>query len=78
MNITNHDIPLIFFGMQSRRLIIGFFPLISIPSKCTTVQAERALKEGKFTRKQRVSVVDTVSAVILLQTYLSYDSCKIE
>ncbi|MBS0655981.1 MAG: Holliday junction resolvase RuvX [Verrucomicrobia bacterium] len=46
-------------------------PIHLFDERLTTVQAERALKEGRYTRKQRTSVVDTVSAVILLQTYLS-------
>ena len=49
--------------------------LTSIPIKLwderlTSVQAERALRETSLTRKRRSQVVDTVSAVIILQSYL--------
>ncbi len=39
--------------------------------RLTTVQADRALIETGFSRKKRAQVVDKVSAVLLLQTYLS-------
>ncbi|HXF29460.1 MAG TPA: Holliday junction resolvase RuvX [Chlamydiales bacterium] len=39
--------------------------------RLTTLQAERSLKEANFTRKKRAQFVDGVSAVILLQSYLS-------
>lgn len=38
--------------------------------RLTTVQAERVLKESGMTRKRRKEVVDKVSAVIILQSYL--------
>jgi len=39
--------------------------------RLTSVQADRALREGEFTRKRRSQMVDTVAAVIILQSYLS-------
>lgn len=49
----------------------------SIPVKhwderLSTVQAERALREGNMSRKKRSKFVDTVSAAIVLQSYLDY------
>lgn len=46
-------------------------PVILFDERLTTVQADRVLREVQFTRKKRASIVDRVSAVILLQTYLS-------
>ena len=40
--------------------------------RLSTVQAERSLKEGGMSRKKRAQVIDTVSAVIVLQCYLGY------
>ncbi len=38
--------------------------------RLTTVQAERVLKDSGMTRKRRKEVVDKLSAVIILQSYL--------
>lgn len=45
-------------------------PIIFWDERLTTVQAERSLKEGFMSRKKRAKVVDAVSAVILLQSFL--------
>lgn len=45
-------------------------PIKSWDERLSTVQAERSLIEGNFTRKRRSKMVDTVSAVIILQSYL--------
>lgn len=45
-------------------------PVILWDERLTTVQAERSLREGGMTRKKRTKFVDTVSAAILLQSYL--------
>jgi len=45
-------------------------PVKTWDERLTTVQAERSLREGALSRKQRAKVVDTASAVILLQSYL--------
>ena len=45
-------------------------PIITWDERLTTVQADRSLREGSMTRKQRSKVVDEVAAVILLQSYL--------
>lgn len=51
-------------------------PIVVWDERLTTVQAERSLREGGLTRKQRATVVDTVSAAILLQSYLDNRSLK--
>ncbi len=38
--------------------------------RLTSVQAERSLREGNLTRKQRAKQVDKVAAVLILQSYL--------
>lgn len=45
-------------------------PIIFWDERLTTVQAERTLKESSMSRKKRSKIVDTVSAVILLQSFL--------
>lgn len=47
-------------------------PVTTWDERLTTVQAERVLRESNMTRKQRTKHVDTVSAVILLQSYLDH------
>jgi putative Holliday junction resolvase len=47
-------------------------PVITWDERLTTVQAERSMREGHMTRKQRSKVVDTVAAVIILQNYLDH------
>ncbi len=46
-------------------------PVHLFDERLSTVQADRALIETGFTRKKRAQVVDKVSAVIMLQTYLT-------
>lgn len=46
--------------------------------RLTSVQADRAMRETSMTRKQRSKIIDTVSAVILLQSYLDYMRIKQE
>lgn len=45
-------------------------PIITWDERLSTVQAERSLRESNMTRKKRSKVVDTVSAAIILQSYL--------
>jgi putative Holliday junction resolvase len=45
-------------------------PVVTWDERLTTVQAERSLRESKMTRRNRAKIVDTVSAVIILQGYL--------
>lgn len=47
-------------------------PVVLWDERLTTVQAERSLREGTLSRKKRSQHVDTVAAVLLLQSYLDY------
>lgn len=47
-------------------------PVSLYDERLSTVQAERSLKEGGMRRKKRAQVIDAVSAVILLQSFLGY------
>jgi len=54
---------------------------VSIPiaiwdERLTTVQAERSLKEFGMRRKKRSKIIDSVTAVIILQSYLDHLSFK--
>jgi len=49
-------------------------PIVLWDERLTTVQAEKALREGNMNRKKRSKVIDTVSAAILLQSYLDKGS----
>ena len=40
--------------------------------RLSSVQADRSLKEGGMSRKNRAKVIDAVSAVIILQSFLGY------
>lgn len=46
-------------------------PVHLLDERLSTVMADRSLIEGGFSRKKRSKVVDSVSAVILLQTFLN-------
>lgn len=45
-------------------------PVRTWDERLTSVQADRSLRESSMTRKKRSKVVDTVSAAIILQSYL--------
>ena len=45
-------------------------PIVMWDERLTSVQAERSLREGQLSRKQRSKHVDKVAAVIILQSYL--------
>lgn len=47
-------------------------PINTWDERLTSVQAERSMREGNLTRKQRSKSVDAISAVILLQSYLDF------
>lgn len=47
-------------------------PVVTWDERLTSVQADRSLRQGHMTRKQRSTKVDTLSAVIILQSYLDY------
>lgn len=48
--------------------------IILIDERLVTVQVERAMREAKMRRKKRSQHVDALSAVVILQTYLSQRS----
>lgn len=48
------------------------FPIILWDERLSTVQAERSLMEGGMRRKKRAKIIDAITAVILLQSYLGY------
>jgi len=47
-------------------------PIIRWDERMTTLQATRAMKEANMNRKKRSKIIDTMSAVIILQSYLDY------
>jgi putative Holliday junction resolvase len=46
------------------------YPTLLWDERLTSVQADRALREGQLTRKKRSKAVDTVAATLILQSYL--------
>lgn len=49
-------------------------PVIAWDERLSTVQAERAMLESSMSRKKRAKIVDKVTAVIILQSYLDAQS----
>jgi putative Holliday junction resolvase len=45
-------------------------PVILWDERLTSVQAERSMREGNLTRKKRAKSVDSVAALLILQSYL--------
>lgn len=45
-------------------------PIVMWDERLTTVQAERSLRESSLSRKKRAKIVDSVAAIIILQSYL--------
>lgn len=45
-------------------------PIVLWDERLTSVQAERTMREGHMTRRQRSKAVDRIAAVIILQNYL--------
>lgn len=56
---------------------LSSIPIISWDERLTSVQADRSLREGNLSRKKRAKLVDAVSAVILLQSYLDSRSIQL-
>jgi putative Holliday junction resolvase len=46
------------------------YPVVLWDERLTTVQADRLLRESNLNRKKRSKVIDSMTAVILLQSYL--------
>lgn len=51
-------------------------PIKTWDERLTSVQAERSMREDNMSRKKRAKAVDTVSAAILLQSYLDFLNIK--
>lgn len=51
-------------------------PIITWDERLSSVQAERSLMEGNFSRKKRAQQVDSVAAIIILQNYLDAQQFK--
>jgi putative Holliday junction resolvase len=47
-------------------------PILTWDERLTSVQAERSMREGLLSRKKRAKNVDSVAAVIILQSYLDF------
>lgn len=47
-------------------------PITTWDERLSTVQADRSLREGNFSRKRRSKMVDSVAAIIILQSYLDH------
>lgn len=45
-------------------------PIVTWDERLSSVQADRSLREGNFSRKRRSKMVDGVAAIIILQSYL--------
>lgn len=62
-------------SIQVRECAIQLESLLAIPvvlwdERLTTALVEKALKEGEMSRKKRKSVVDSLTAAVILQSYL--------
>ncbi|MCH9609924.1 MAG: putative pre-16S rRNA nuclease [Chlamydiales bacterium] len=71
-----------FLADEVQHFISLFEKKTSIPirlwdERLTSLQAERTMKSAGMTRKKRAKVVDSLSAVILLQSYLSFEYNKL-
>jgi putative Holliday junction resolvase len=47
-------------------------PICTWDERLSSVQADRSLREGNFTRRKRSKMVDAVAATIILQSYLDH------
>jgi putative Holliday junction resolvase len=48
------------------------YPIVTWDERLSSVQADRSLREGNFSRKRRSKMVDAVAATIILQSYLDH------
>jgi putative Holliday junction resolvase len=51
-------------------------PIHFFDERLTSLQAERAMKEGSLSRKKRSMFVDEIASTILLQSFLDFQSSK--
>jgi putative Holliday junction resolvase len=59
----------LFIALLQKQLTCTIIPW---DERLSTVQAERTLRESGMTRKKRSQVIDKVTAVIILDSYLSF------
>ncbi|MCH9610590.1 MAG: putative pre-16S rRNA nuclease [Chlamydiales bacterium] len=52
------------------------FPIVLLDERLSSVQAHRALKESNLSRKKRSKLVDSVAAVLILQSFLEQISSQ--
>lgn len=45
-------------------------PLITWDERLTSMQADRSMREAKLSRKKRAKAIDSIAAVLILQSYL--------
>ena len=48
------------------------FEIVLVDERLSTRQADRILKENALNRKKRAKVIDTLSAVLILESYLAF------
>lgn len=58
-----------FIGLLKEHLSV---PILTWDERLSSVQADRSLREGSFTRKRRAGMVDQVAATLILQSYLDH------
>ena len=46
------------------------FPIVLWDERLSSMQADRSLREGNLSRKKRAKLVDSVAAVLILQSFL--------
>lgn len=51
-------------------------PITTWDERLSSVQADRSLRESSMSRKKRARTVDSVAAIIILQSYLDHRSMK--
>jgi len=55
----------------------GSCPVVTWDERLTSVQAERSMRDGGVNRKKRAKNVDSLSAVIILQSYMDHKRFQI-
>lgn len=54
------------------------YPILLWDERLTSTQVDRTLKEAEFSRKERAKMVDTLCAVLILQSYLDTKRYKVD
>ncbi len=58
------------------KILLPETEIIPWDERLSSVQADRSMREANFSRKKRCKFVDTVSAVIILQSYLDFKNLE--